>query len=142
MSGMKASMIYPTWPDIGGKMVPSEIFTGSNWTMESFINYDSGSFTFALMHFIHRGLAYLIFIAMAVYYFKIGKKLATQEKASYSLFVGLVIVQIILGILTLLNSIGHIPVLWGVLHQGVAVLVLSALLYHYYRVRYLSSYNS
>jgi cytochrome c oxidase assembly protein subunit 15 len=136
MSGMKASMIYPTWPDIGGEIIPSEMFRSSNWNLESFINYDSGSFTFALMHFIHRGLAYMIVVVFGLYCWRYHSHFNKPAVRSFWIFGGLIVVQILLGIMTLLGSIGHIPVLWGVLHQGVAVFVLSALLYHYYLVRY------
>ena len=136
MSGMKASLIYPTWPDIGGQMIPSEIVKGANWSIDSFINYDTGSFTFALMHFIHRGLAYLIVLGFALYWWRYRTYFGKSTSRSFWLFGGLVLVQITLGIITLLESIGHISVLWGVLHQGVGVLVLASLFYHYYLLRY------
>ena len=137
MSGMKASMIYPTWPDIGGEMIPAQLWEAAHWSLDSFIHYDTGSFTFALMHFIHRGLAYLILVGIIIYYIKFKGDLYVKEKVSFYIFCGLVGLQIILGVLTLINSVGHIPVLFGVLHQGVAVLLLAALIYHFYRVRYL-----
>ena len=136
MSGMKASLIYPTWPDIGGEIIPSDLFVRSNWSLDSFINYDAGSFTFGLMHFIHRGLAYLIVVVFALYFWRYQKQLSRSTKRSYWIFGGMLFLQIILGIVTLLGSIGHIPVLWGVLHQGVAVIALSSLIYHYYLVSY------
>jgi len=42
---------------------------------------------------------------------------------------GLFLVQIMLGIITVINSLGIIPVGWGVLHQAGAMLLLSAVLY-------------
>ena len=48
--------------------------------------------------------------------------------ASY-IFGGAVLVQVVLGILTVVNCIGEIPLLLGVLHQFGAIVVLSSLLY-------------
>ena len=138
MSGMKASMIFPTWPDIGGEMIPSILGDFSLWSLDGLINYDSGSFTFSLMHFIHRGLAYLIVVALGLYYWCYRCIMSISIKVSFTIVVGVVLLQILLGIITLLQSIGHIPVLWGVLHQGVAVIVLSSLLYHYFVIKYQS----
>ncbi len=136
MSGMKASLIYPTWPDIGGDLVPAELFDSAKWSIDSFVNYDTGSFTFTLMHFVHRGLAYLIVLMFAVYCWRYNRQFSKSISTSFWIFGGLILVQITLGIITLLESIGHIPVLWGVLHQGVAVLVIASLFYHYYLLRY------
>ncbi len=136
MSGMKASMIFPTWPDIGGEMFPMILTEGRLWSLESFIDYDKGSFTFALMHFIHRGLAYLISIIILIYGLKYAIRVSSGlVKKSYFAVVGLLILQVLLGILTLINSIGHIPVLWGVLHQGVAVLLFGSFIIHFFFVR-------
>jgi heme A synthase len=42
---------------------------------------------------------------------------------------GIIIAQITLGILTLVYSIGSIPVLYGALHQGVGILFMAFLFY-------------
>ncbi len=138
MSGMKASMIFPTWPDIGGEIIPSVLGDSSLWSLDSLIFYDSGSFTFSLIHFIHRGLAYLIVMALGVYYWWFRNNISISMRVSFMIVIGVVLIQILLGIITLLQSIGHIPVLWGVFHQGVAVIVLSSLLYHYFVIKYQS----
>ena len=136
MSGMKAALIFPTWPDIGGEWIPKSIFVLSNWTWNSFVHYDQTSFVFALMHFIHRSLAYVIVAVLVHYFWKyhIGRD---RSEIFYStvVFVGLLIVQIVLGIVTLIKSVGNIPVFLGVLHQGVAVLVLASFVMHYFFVR-------
>jgi len=88
------------------------------------------------MHFVHRGLAYLIVLMFAVYCWRYNRQFSKSISTSFWIFGGLILVQITLGVITLLESIGHIPVLWGVLHQGVAVLVIASLFYHYYLLRY------
>jgi heme A synthase len=59
-------------------------------------------------------------------------KYAFKQRYTFILFVGLVCIQILLGILTLVQSIGIIPVGLGVMHQGVGVLVIGSFLAHYY----------
>ena len=54
------------------------------------------------------------------------------KRGSYIVMI-LLIIQIILGVLTLLNGIGQIPLLLGVLHQAVGLLLLAAMLYVVYQ---------
>jgi len=60
MSGMRASMIYPTWPKIGDSWIPAVLTDFSHWTYTNFGKYDEHHFLPALVHFLHRNLAYLI----------------------------------------------------------------------------------
>jgi heme A synthase len=44
-------------------------------------------------------------------------------------------VQFLLGVLTIVNSIGRIPVFWGAVHQAVALVLLAAALNVIYQLR-------
>jgi len=44
---------------------------------------------------------------------------------------GIIVVQVWLGIMTLLNSIGSIPVLYGAFHQGIGIILITFLYYLY-----------
>lgn len=133
MSGMKAAIIFPTWPDIGGEYIPYALFNMGNWSLENFVHYEKGPFVFLLVHIIHRTLAYVI-VGVVLYYFisEMKYKTSSLHRQSFNLFAGLVGIQILLGILTLVQSIGKIPVGLGVMHQGVGVLVIGSFLAHYY----------
>ncbi len=131
MSGMKAALFYPTWPLIGESIIPTILFDQAQWTWHGIIQYDEGSFAVSLIHTLHRFTAYILAILILVY----GRKYALfnlfqQDSRWYVYSVILLIVQVLLGIIVLLTSVGQISVLWGVLHQGVAVLLLSALVVH------------
>lgn len=140
MSGMKAALIFPTWPDIGGEYLPGILYQADQWSLHNFINYDEGPFVFALVQFVHRSLAYLIVISVCYYiisnrqYFSPSFK--SVSSSTFILFLTLILIQIILGILTLVKSIGMVPVGLGVLHQGVAVLVIGSLLVHMFVLKY------
>jgi len=43
MSGMKAGVIYPTWPDMNGELIPQVIFNSDEYTVENFNYYDRNS---------------------------------------------------------------------------------------------------
>ena len=124
MSGMKASLAAPTWPEINGKMVPNEISLIFSSSEEILGNYEDTHISSLIIQFLHRSFAYIIFVTtiiMTLYYY-----IRARIKA-YLLFrnlVGIIFIQVILGILTLINSIGSIPILFGVLHQSIGILVL------------------
>lgn len=136
MSGMKAGLVYPTWPDMNGEWLPAVLLNGANWTSYNFVHYDAGPFMSALIHILHRSVAYILTIMALCFFFK-ALPLAKQPALRTGLWVMLIILagQVLLGILTVINCIGTIPVGLGVLHQGGAVLLLTVLFYVYFQVR-------
>jgi cytochrome c oxidase assembly protein subunit 15 len=140
MSGMKAALVYPSWPDMNSEIVPAILFNPSMWTLQSFINYDSTSFMSALIQLLHRSTAYIIILLFVYLLSKIIKRRHLIDSLFYRSFIWMSLIigtQVLLGILTLVFSVGQIPVLWGVLHQGVAIFVLLSILY----VRFIYKYS-
>jgi len=130
MSGMKAGLFFPTWPDMNGSMIPGEIFCFSEYTLEKFNNYDKNTLLPALVQFIHRGIAYVLFI-YGMWYGSglLRKKLSFQISRGAATFMLVLAAQVVLGILTVVNCKGTIPIGLGVLHQGFALILLSCSLY-------------
>ena len=60
MSGMKAGLFYPTWPDMNGALIPGLLFDSAQWSVENFVNYDKGPFMAALIQTLHRSVAYVL----------------------------------------------------------------------------------
>ena len=60
MSGMKAALAYPTWPDLNGALVPGVLFEPSNWTFAHLVHYDSHPFMSALVQVAHRTAGYAV----------------------------------------------------------------------------------
>ncbi len=132
-SGMKASMYYPTWPNMNGSFIPAILNNSANWTVENLVNYDDSSFMPALMQFIHRIVAYVLIVSGLWYFIKFVKTQVSQRfKGGLILWITLLVTQVLLGILTVLFSIGKIPVAFGVLHQAGALLLLSTVLFLLY----------
>jgi len=126
MAGLKAGSFAPTWPTINDQWWP----TGMENTKGSFFLTDNP----ITVQFIHRGLAYLISILIVGWYLKARKILKPGLFSNLSyLPVLLVVIQVILGILTVIYSTNYNTLLWlGVSHQFVAMLLLMSLVFMSY----------
>ncbi len=129
MSGMKAGLLYPTFPDMHGKFIPDVLLSLSNWSFDSFFHYDTTTFAPALVQFVHRLTAYFFTMLAVAFFFKARKNaLPPPLKISVNALPIVTLLQVFLGILTVLHFKGEVPVLLGVLHQAVAILLLTDLL--------------
>jgi cytochrome c oxidase assembly protein subunit 15 len=135
LSGMKAGLAYPTWPSMNGVWIPSALSTlPVKWG--GILYYDPTAFWEAsLIQFIHRCTAYLLVIAVIYFYFQL-RNLSKDKvfNAGVTLFPFVVLLQAMLGIITVLHCVGHVPVLWGVLHQAGAMLLLANTTFIYYHL--------
>jgi heme a synthase len=98
VSGLDAGRIYQTWPLMGHSYLPNDlIFNG----LTNFINFNNHS----LVQFYHRNLAYMItFYILLLGYFIFQKKLKNLFKP-LKLVILFLILQIILGIFTLISGL-------------------------------------
>lgn len=127
MAGLHAALAANTWPDINGVYVPGTMFTQGTFLEDLTHNTQT-------IHFVHRNLAYLITILVVTWWWK-----AASETPEHSLLhrvrylpLLLVLIQVLLGVLTLLGSQTHIPILQAILHQGVGMLLLLVLVWTYF----------
>ncbi|MEM6395500.1 MAG: COX15/CtaA family protein [Bacteroidota bacterium] len=130
MSGARAALVFPQWPDMAGKFYPEALANASNWTVENLVEYDQSPFLPALVQFSHRMTAYLLIIITLRFVWRVFKHSVSQafKRANY-LLITVLISQVLLGIFTLLNAQGEVPVGLGVGHQAGAVALLSVILY-------------
>ena len=119
MAGLKAAATAPTWPDINGELLPAAFSELSPWSSNLVNNK-------LAIHFIHRGLAYLLIIVAAVFYFKSGNiNSNTTFKKLRALLFMLMLAQVRIGIFTVLNATNDRYLLWlGVSHQFTAMLIV------------------
>ncbi|MBK8519477.1 MAG: COX15/CtaA family protein [Ferruginibacter sp.] len=118
MAGLRAAITAPTWPDINGSMLPA-----MNELTPFTKNLVSNPVT---IHFIHRGLAYVLVVLIGIWCFKFraiaNNKLYNRLRITVVL---LVLLQVLLGILTVLNATyPNRLVVLGVSHQFVAMILL------------------
>ncbi|MEO7177007.1 MAG: COX15/CtaA family protein [Saprospiraceae bacterium] len=127
MSGMKAGLFFPTWPDMNGEFIPAFLLDGDNWLLQHVNDYDKHPFMAGLVQFLHRSLAYTIGICVSILAYRtmVNSKDVVLRTSSKYMFI-LMLIQVVLGIITVLNCTGHIPVLWGVLHQAGAILLFGS----------------
>ena len=129
MSGMKAALAYPTWPDLNGAAVPGVLLDGAAWTLDNLVHYDSHPFMSALVQLLHRTAGYLVTALVGLLLYRGLRASRGRWRGALLLTAGLTALQVVLGIVTVVLSTSVIPVSWGVLHQAGALLLLSAVLY-------------
>ncbi len=135
MAGHKAATAAPTWPDINGSIIPPNMFGQEGGLLDLIDNRIT-------IHFIHRGLAYLLLAMVLWQTSRLFKSKETADlKISSWLPAFLVSFQLALGILSVLSSTEIIPNQWGLfewmaqLHQLVAMALLLSQVWLLYLVR-------
>lgn len=123
VAGLHAGLIYNTWPSMDGRAFPEGAFFNRPWWINFFENP-------GLVQFDHRIGAYLIAAGAVVLFFAAGKFDGARKISAHTVL-GVTLLQIALGILTLLNQV---PVALAALHQIAAVALFSAALWHAYEV--------
>ena len=126
MAGHKAAQAAPTWPTINGSMIPGSLFS----ERPRLLNLIDNTIT---IHFIHRGLAYLLLLLIVIWTLSAFKTSSSNSFFAKARLVPLALVclQALLGIFSVLESPGIVPNQWGgfewlaLLHQvtGMALLL-------------------
>ena len=118
MAGLHAAYAGITWPDMNGQWIPDAMLKQGGFWEDITHNPTT-------VHFIHRGLAYLICVPVILWTMK------TKVLPANSLFrkirympLLLLFVQILLGILTVINTRAEIPLIYAILHQFMGMLFL------------------
>lgn len=107
MAGHKAATAAPTWPTINGQWLPDNLFRGDSFWLNFIDNK-------ILIHFIHRGIAYLLLVLILLWSLRMFRIKGSRlfEKIKW-IPLGIVLLQVLLGILTVLTSTGIVPGRWG-----------------------------
>lgn len=126
LAGHKGASAAPTWPDINGSFIPAYVFK------QRAISIIENPI---VIQFIHRSIAYLLFLLIIVWIIRTFK---TQVSLSFSKArwfpVVFVLIQVSLGIFTVLTSTRIRPAKWNIfewmaqLHQLVAICLLLSLI--------------
>jgi len=121
VAGLHAGLIYNTWPSMDGSAFPEGAFALHSWWANFFENP-------GLAQFDHRIGAYLVGIGAVALWFAVRRiKPDSALRASSNALAATVVVQIILGIATLLQQA---PLPLAALHQATAVAILAAALWN------------
>ena len=126
MAGSHAALYYPTWPTMNGNFFPANIYNNTDSLLNNFLE----NITF--IQFAHRNLAYLITIFILIFWWKNKNEIAFE---SFQWLPYMIIVQVLLGVVTLILSKQKIPVSFGVAHQSGALILLTLLLLTRFRLK-------
>lgn len=126
VSGLDAGKIYNTWPLMGSSYFPDDNIILSLFKLSAFSDP-------SLVQYMHRNLAYLIFILyMAICFICLKNKFSYLYKSITVL--GLIIfLQIVLGIYTVLTGASLII---ASLHQFSSILLITAALFFLYKNKF------
>jgi cytochrome c oxidase assembly protein subunit 15 len=124
VAGLHAGLIYNTWPDMNGRILPEDPFFSQPWWINFFENP-------GLAQFDHRIGAYLV-AAFAVWIYVQGIKLSGFAKLSAKVVAIITTFQIGLGITTLMLQA---PELLAAAHQVTAACLLCAAVWHAFELR-------
>jgi len=130
VAGSKAGLIYNTWPKMYDDWIPEAIaFSFAKEGLSSLMN------NLASIQFIHRGLAYLLCISVALMCFKFFKfpSLQSAQRKTMLILIAGILAQVVLGIFTLLFSV---PIVLGVLHQALAFMLFATVIFLIHRLKY------
>ena len=122
VSGLDAGKIYQTWPLMNNSFIPNDLIFSKLSELIDFSNH-------SLVQFIHRNIAYLIFLMIVYIGYQILKTKNKDLIKSYLYVLFFVLVQIFLGIYVLLSNL-NISV--ASLHQisSIFLVIFSLRLYH------------
>jgi cytochrome c oxidase assembly protein subunit 15 len=120
VAGLKAGLIYNTFPKMGGEWIPYGMFALEPAWRNFFDNL-------ATVQFDHRVLAITTLVLVVTYWVHVRSAgFSARLVRATHVFLGLTALQVTLGISTLLLKV---PVALGAAHQGVALLLFTAALY-------------
>ena len=122
VSGMDAGKIYNSWPLMGNNYFPDDNNLSDLFKLSAF-NEPS------LSQFIHRNLAYLIGIFYLFMLYKIYKKKMFHLYKSINILGFFIILQIILGIITIIYGA---QIYIASMHQISSIFLVSSCVYFFY----------
>ena len=118
VAGLRAGKVFNTWPEIDGGFIPSaaRLFFEQPWWRNLFDNT-------LTVQFNHRMVAYTLWVLAILHVIDAVRSRAARPVVNGALWLAVAMtLQAALGILTLLYQV---PILLGLAHQGVAIVVLT-----------------
>ena len=122
VAGLDAGTIYNTYPLMNGEFMPENVWAFDSVWM-NLVEHKDG------VQFVHRNLALLLLGLIIWQFWKYKDAMVKAVKKSSYFLLGAALLQVTLGITTLLMSKGGVPVFWGVAHQMGALVLLVSILY-------------
>ena len=119
VSGMDAGTIYNSWPLMGNSYFPDDNKVSNLLSLTAFSDP-------SLVQFIHRNLAYTIILIYMILLYKIYKNKFIRMYFTVNLLGILLLIQVILGVLTLLYGA---QIKFASMHQISSIFLVSSCIY-------------
>ena len=119
VSGMDAGQIYNSWPLMGNNYFPNDNDISNLFKLNAFNDP-------SLVQFIHRNLAYLICLVYLIIFSKVYLNNLNILKSPINVIGVFLILQIVLGILTILNGA---QIYIASMHQITSIFLVSSCIY-------------
>ena len=126
VAGIDAGRNYTDWPLMAGAFLPPDFFGFTPWWRNFFEND-------GFVQFVHRVSAYLLVIYVIAVALKVRSSSNKPIRSAFLLFVLLILLQLILGVITVMNSS---PWELAILHQFTAIILWLSVI----RVRLLTGF--
>jgi cytochrome c oxidase assembly protein subunit 15 len=120
VSGLDAGKIYQSWPLMDGNYFPND------HSLKDLFNFNKPSY----VQFVHRNIAYLVFIFTIYLGFFIYKNKINRLYNSYLIFLFFIILQVLLGVSTLLSNLN---MFFASSHQISSIFLVACSLQLYHR---------
>ena len=127
VAGLNAGLIHNHWPLMSdGQLIHDSVFLEYNSIFLNLVEGKSG------VQLVHRTFAYVVFGLVLALFIR-NRKLAlnTQQLSAGNWLMGIVLMQFVLGVLTLLYAV---PLWLGLAHQLGAFILLSVMTFYLHRV--------
>ena len=135
MAGMRAGLIHPYFPMF---VKGSQLWAALSATevINNAVDYEPAQSVKAFVQLLHRGTAYLLSILIVMFSIRLLKEQISNRlrKANYYLL-GMLAIQFLLGVLTIINCFGKVHIAYGSMHQAGALLLLACLLFTTYQLK-------
>jgi cytochrome c oxidase assembly protein subunit 15 len=126
VAGLKAGFYYNTFPLMDGQFIPDDYAMLKPFYLNFFENVTADQFN-------HRLLAEMTVLgAAALWWYARGFELSAQARLAFNLLLGMAVLQVSLGIATLVLII---PTWLAVTHQGGAMLLFTLALFTNHALR-------
>ncbi|VDN06143.1 unnamed protein product [Thelazia callipaeda] len=116
VAGLDAGLVYNTWPKYAESWFPEDLWIKDPKWRNIFENPTTAQF-------MHRNMAYLTLLSVTLTWL-IGRRMRLGQRAKFALhsMMGMMYVQVILGIATLVH---YVPVYLGVMHQSASMVLMT-----------------
>jgi cytochrome c oxidase assembly protein subunit 15 len=126
VAGLKAGLVFNTFPLMGGRWIPEGIFAMEPLYKNFFSNI-------ATVQFDHRVLAMLVLVVVGILWLTARRfELSGRTRVGFHLLLVVMLIQVVLGISTLLL---HVPVALAATHQGGALALFTVALFLNHELR-------